>query len=247
MGAVKLTFLGCGDAFGSGGRFQSCIFGKSGNANFLIDCGASSLIAIRQNSIIHDDIEAILVTNFHGDHFGGLPYFLVDAQLNKKRTRDLTIAGPPGLGRKLTEVMEGTFPRSSVVKMRFALNIEELQPGAGLSIGNLRVTAFPAAHPPQDPHIHLRIECGGKVIVYSGDTEWTEALERMCADADLFIAESYFFDKQIRYHLDYVTLSQKIRKIGADRVVVMHMSEEMLARTSKSIFECATDGMLIEI
>ncbi len=244
---VKLTFIGCGDAFGSGGRFQSCILVESGNSPFLIDCGSSSLISIRQNSINPNGIETVLVTNFHGDHFGGLPYFLLDAQLMKKRSRDLAIAGPPGLEKRLTEIMEATFPGSSAMPMRFGLHIEELQPGINTSIGNLRVTAFPAAHLPQDPHIHLRIECGGRVIIYTGDTEWTDALELICADSDLIIAESYFFDKQISYHLDYVTLAQKLGEVGAKRVVLTHMSEQMLAKVRESKFQCARDGMLIEL
>lgn len=247
MGTVQLTFLGSGDAFGSGGRFQSCIMGKSGNERFLIDCGASSLIAIRKHLIDPNDLGAILVSSFHGDHFGGVPYFLVDAQLMRKRTRDLAVAGPLGLKRKLAEVMEAAFPGSSDMKMRFRLDVDELQPGHGRSLGELRVIASQAAHSPRDSHIHLRIECGGKVIVYSGDTEWTDALEAMCEGADLLIAESYFFDKKVKYHLDFGTLSQKLGKIGAKRVVLTHMSEEMLARAGESGCECAADGKRIEI
>jgi ribonuclease BN (tRNA processing enzyme) len=73
MSTVQLRFLGCGDAFGSGGRFQSCILGRSETCLFLIDCGASSLITMRRHRINPDEISLILVSNFHGDHFGGCP------------------------------------------------------------------------------------------------------------------------------------------------------------------------------
>ena len=46
MKNVRIKFLGCGDAFGSGGRFQTCIFIKSDDTGFLLDCGASALISI---------------------------------------------------------------------------------------------------------------------------------------------------------------------------------------------------------
>ncbi len=74
---MQLRFVGCGDAFGSGGRANTC-FHVTGNAvNFLIDCGASSLPALKSCGIVRNDIELILITHFHGDHFAGLPIFLL--------------------------------------------------------------------------------------------------------------------------------------------------------------------------
>lgn len=77
---MKLTFVGCGDAFGSGGRFNTCFHIAATKTNFLIDCGASSLIAMKRFGIDRNAIDTILITHFHGDHFGGLPYFVLDAQ-----------------------------------------------------------------------------------------------------------------------------------------------------------------------
>lgn len=43
-----VQFLGSGDAFGSGGRFQTCIYVDAGQTRFLFDCGASSLVAMKR-------------------------------------------------------------------------------------------------------------------------------------------------------------------------------------------------------
>lgn len=48
MGQVTRQFLGSGDAFGSGGRFQTCFLLRGAQGSVLIDCGASSLIAMRR-------------------------------------------------------------------------------------------------------------------------------------------------------------------------------------------------------
>jgi len=94
---MQLQFVGCGDAFGSGGRFNTCLHVTGASANFLIDCGASSLIAMNRLAIAQNEIQAILFTHFHADHFGGLPFFLLNAQFFAKRTEPLIVAGPHGL------------------------------------------------------------------------------------------------------------------------------------------------------
>src|SRR5437762_2999841 len=107
---VAVRFLGCGDTFGSGGRFQTCFYVQSEEARFLIDCGASSLIAMRRFGVDPLAVETILITHLHGDHFGGLPFFLLDAQLVSRRTEPLVIAGPPGLEARTRAAMEALFP-----------------------------------------------------------------------------------------------------------------------------------------
>ena len=70
---MHLDFLGTGDAFGSGGRFNTCFLVERSEASLLIDCGASSLIAMRRFGVDPNSIAAILISHLHGDHFGGLP------------------------------------------------------------------------------------------------------------------------------------------------------------------------------
>ncbi len=79
---MRVTTVGSGDAFGSGGRFQTCIALAAHSADVpsvLLDCGATSLTALRQQQIDLNQIEAVLVTHLHGDHFGGLPFLVLGA------------------------------------------------------------------------------------------------------------------------------------------------------------------------
>lgn len=48
---MRVRFLGSGDAFGSGGRLQTCILLESEGLRCLVDCGASSLIALKRAAI----------------------------------------------------------------------------------------------------------------------------------------------------------------------------------------------------
>ena len=79
-GKMNVRFLGSGDAFGSGGRFQTCIQVSSEGsdaAHLLVDCGASSLVAMKRYGVETSDIDAIVLSHLHGDHFGVLPFFIL--------------------------------------------------------------------------------------------------------------------------------------------------------------------------
>src|SRR5580693_3124874 len=131
---MHVTFVGCGDAFGSGGRLHTCFHVRAARTSFLIDCGASSLIGLNRLGIERDPIDTILISHFHADHFGGVPFFMLDAQFNTRRERPLTIAGPPGLREWYRRVMETAFA-GSYRQQKFELNLVELEAAQRRSLG----------------------------------------------------------------------------------------------------------------
>lgn len=244
---MRLQFLGSGDAFGSGGRFNTCFHVERANhGNLLVDCGASSMVAIRKWQVEPNAISTVLVSHLHGDHFAGLPFFLLDAQLVSRRTAPLLLAGPPGFRERLMTVMEAMFAGSTQVQRKFALEIRELELHERVEMDGLAVTPYLMKHYSGAPSYALRIETEGKVLTYSGDTEWVEELIPAARDADLFICEAYFFDKVMKYHIDYTTLRNQLPRIGAKRTIVTHMSAELLGRASEIALEAAHDGLVVE-
>lgn len=244
---MHLQFVGCGDAFGSGGRFNTCFHVLGEQANFLIDCGASSLIALKRLGIDREAIDAILVTHFHADHFGGVPFLMLDAQFSRRR-RPLVIAGPPGIEARYLQAMETAFEHSSKVPPRFDLTLVTLKPERQNEIGNLRVTPFPVVHGQSGgPFFAYRVEAEGRVIAYSADTEWTDSLIDAGRDADLFIAEAYYNDKQVRNHLDLKTLEANLPEIKPRKLVLTHLSDDMLARRHDTAHLVAEDGMIVPL
>ena len=242
MKSVSVKFLGSGDAFGSGGRMQICILIEAAGAKFLLDCGASALISMKRFGVTTADIDMILITHLHGDHFGGIPFFILDCQLISKRTKPLRIAGPPGVKDRIHSAMEIMFPGSSRVKQKFEIEFLELPKGDRTEIDPVFVTAEEVAHASGSPAYALRIDCAGKSIVYSGDTEWTDNLINITRGADLFIAEAYFYEKKIKFHLNYQTLMENKAELDCKRIILTHMSDDMLRRLDSLELEYAEDG-----
>jgi ribonuclease BN (tRNA processing enzyme) len=244
---MRLQFVGCGDAFGSGGRFNTCFHVSGDRINFLIDCGASSLPALKRLGISRDEIDLILITHFHGDHFAGLPFLLLDAQFSR-RTRPLVIAGPEGIAQKLPQVMEALFEHSSRTKPKFDLSVVTLRPEETRAFGAMSVTPFPVVHGASGgPFLAYRIEAEGCVIAYSADTEWTETLIPLAREADLFVAEAYYHDKLVKNHLSLTTLEAHLAEIKPKRLVLTHMSDDMLGRLDTLQHTAAHDGMIVEL
>jgi len=244
---MKLQFVGCGDAFGSGGRFNTCFHVGAAATRFLIDCGASSMVALKRCGLDLNAIDTVFLSHLHGDHFGGLPFFIVDGQLVSKRTTPLTIAGPPGLRQRLAEAMENALPGSTKVSRKFAVEIVELEPGRRATINGVVVTPYLVDHVCGAPPFALRLEVDDKVVAYSGDTQWTDSLVAAGQEADLFIAEAYFYDKPIKWHLDVKTLLAHRGEIRPRRLILTHMSPDMLARPTPEGCEKADDGLVIEV
>jgi ribonuclease BN (tRNA processing enzyme) len=247
-GMPSLQFIGSGDAFGSGGRFQTCFRIAHEGESLLVDCGASSLVALKRLGVAPGSIDAIVLSHMHGDHFGGVPFFVLDAQFNRRKN-PLIVAGPPGVQARVIEAMEALFPGSSSSRKPFDLEFVELG-RVPVAVGSASVSALPVVHTPLSDAHGLRIEAFGRTVAYSGDTEWTDVLLDLCAGADLFVCEAYFFDKRIPYHLDFRTLWSRRAGMRCQRVVLTHMSDDMLARRDQLAAEgalLAEDGLVVEL
>lgn len=244
---VHVTFLGTGDAFGHGGRLQPCIMLDTLSERFLLDCGTTATLAMHRYGVDPNGIDAILLSHLHGDHFGGLPFFILDAQLHSKRKSPLTIAGPTGTRERIKAAMEVMFPGSSSIQQKFQIHVTELAPETLWNHKTMAVHTLEVVHPSGSPALAFRIELKGKVIAYTGDTEWFDGLLPFLKDADLLIAESYFYEKQIKYHLDYRTLIDHMPALNPKKLLITHMSQDMLNHLEEIDQDAAQDGMKIDV
>lgn len=247
MDQVRIRVLGCGDAFGSGGRFQTCFMVTSKRGCCLIDCGATTMVAMRRFGVDPGSIDTVFISHLHGDHFAGLPFLLLQQHFISRRERPLTIAGPTGSRNRLLAALDVLFPGSASMEWGFPLHFTELTAGQTKQLGAFAIAPFSVVHPSGAPAFALRLEVDGRIIAYSGDTEWTDTLIDVGHNADLLISECYSFDTKPRYHIDYKTLRSHIRRLSAKRVLLTHLGEDMLSKLDKVAIDAAEDGQLIEL
>ena len=247
---MRLTVIGSGDAFGSGGRFNTCFHVATAERKILIDCGASSLVALRAHGVDPNAVDGIVLSHLHGDHFGGIPFVMLEAQHLSRRERPLTIAGPPGTRERITAILEAMFPGSSKSKWRFAWSMVEIEIAKPTDILGFTVTSAEVIHNSGAPSTALRVSDGAKVLAYSGDTQWTDALLPIASGVDLFIVECFDYARDLTGHLNWTTVKQRLADFAARRVMITHMNPTMLARLDEARSSgvlVAEDGLVIDV
>ena len=244
--AVTLQFLGSGDAFGSGGRLQTCLLIQGAGDSVLVDCGCSSLIAMKRNEVDPSATGYIVLSHLHGDHFGGVPFLILDSQFSR-RSKPLVMAGPPGVQERVEAAMEVLFPLSTRAQREISVDYVELADRVRTEVGPAGVTALLVEHACGAPPFALRIEYGGKLVAYSGDTEWCENLIAAADGVELFVAEAYHIEKNVKYHLNYRAVCKNRARFRCRRMILTHMSEDVLSRIAGLEIEAAHDGLAVEV
>ncbi|MGH6727254.1 MAG: MBL fold metallo-hydrolase [Pseudolabrys sp.] len=246
---MKLTIVGSGDAFGSGGRLNTCFFLQTAKAALLVDCGASALPALKGQGIEPNRIDAIVLSHLHGDHFGGLPFLLLDAQFLSRREKPLLIVGPPDTRARIDAALEVFFPKSTDSKWKFEWHVEEIAIGVPSDVLGHSLATTEVIHQSGAPSTALRLSDGEKIFAYSGDTEWTDALLPIAAGADPFICECYAYAGKLTGHMSWEILKARIADLGARRLMVTHMNPSVLARHDEvraAGVLIAADGLTLE-
>lgn len=244
MNPVTLKIIGCGDAFGSGGQLNTCFYLEGGTTKALIDCGATSLPALKINKIPLDDLDTIVVTHFHGDHYGGIPFVLLHLSTYGQK-KPLNIISPGRGNEKLKQLTELLYPGSSVFE-KIEINFTYFEDQV-INAGELNIQSFPVVHTKESQPHGVRIRLSDKIISYSGDTEWTENLIELADHADLFICECCFYTQEIKGHLNYITLKENLRKLNYKKILLTHFDKEMLLNVKNISLDYATEGMKYEV
>jgi ribonuclease BN (tRNA processing enzyme) len=244
---TEVVCVGTSDAFGSAGRRQSAYLVRAGSGGVLLDCGTTTDTGLAALGISRDEIDAVVLSHFHADHFGGVPLFLLAAQYQDARRKPLRIAGPPATEARVRRAAEALGHPIEGHAWGFPIVFQELRAGASTPVGPMNVRTFETLHSP-DAHPHgLVVEADGHRVVYSGDTGWFDDLPRHARGAELFLCECTFVERAFEYHLSLEELSERRADFDCARFLLTHLGEEMRSLTHHAGFEVADDGLVVKL
>jgi ribonuclease BN (tRNA processing enzyme) len=242
----ELVFVGTGDAFGSGGRRNSAILVRSRAGSVLLDCGPTTLSGLKALGVDPLEIDAIVVSHYHGDHTGGIPFLLIDYLYQRRRERPLQIVGPQRIAERV-DLLLGAFEYKPEVEPGYKLELTEYRVGHPMRLLDFELEPLPAFHHPHThPHM-LRLAADGRQLFFTGDTGWHEALPGAVGEADLFISECVLLEEGFEYHLSHQRLDAERARFRAGRTILTHLGSEVLDNSGRVRFDLAHDGLRLKL
>lgn len=237
---MDVLFLGTGNAFAAGGRRPLAVLLRAEGMGVLLDCGPSTLVALKQRGLAPGNVDVVLLSHHHGDHFAGVPFLVLHERYAGAREKPLRVYGPPRTRGVVSEATELLFP--GLEPLGFPLELIELEAGEERSLGPLSLSPFEVDHFSRGTAFGYRLTLSGRTVVFSGDTAWTESLVTATTGADLFICECSSYEEPRERHLSHRELKENASRLGARRTVLVHADEEVIARRGELAFELAEDG-----
>ena len=244
---MRLHILGCGDAFGSGGRNQSGYLVETTDRLYLLDCGPTTLLAMKRAGFDPGRLDVIFLSHLHGDHYGGVPFFLLQYLHETPRDTTLIVAGPPGTEERVYGLFRLMYGSGSDPKELPCISFHPLDPDKEETIRGIQVFPFRVPHQVHEISLGIKITHAGKQLLFSGDSAWTDLFLTYARGADLFLCECCFYEQETPNHMSYRRLRDNLPRLECKKIVLTHMSEEMLARRKELPILTAEDGMVVEI
>jgi ribonuclease BN (tRNA processing enzyme) len=244
---TEVLFIGTSDAFGSGGRRQSAYLVRAPAGSVLLDCGTTTGTGLATLAVERDEIDTIILSHFHADHFGGIPLFLLAALHQDSRRRPLRIAGPPQVEERVRQAAAALGHPLNRQDWSFPILFQELPTGATAETGPVAVRTFPTRHSPESHPRGLWIQAGTRSLVYSGDTGWFDELPARVNGSDLFICECTQVHKAYEFHLSLEELAARQHEFDCGKHLLTHLGAGMRSVTDLNGFDIADDGLVLKL
>jgi len=216
---LELLFLGSGNGFAPGGRFYSSFLL---NGRYLFDASPAALPQLRRAGAPPEAIDAVFISHFHGDHFLGLPFLLLDYAHVSRRTAPLTIVGPPGIEERLAAVSDATFPNLLHKERRYTIQYVEAADGGSGRVGDLSFVARRVQHAESLDCFGYRVGIAGRALAYSGDTALCDALVALGEGTDVFVLECSCWESPCApYHMAPDDIRELRKRLGPKPAFVL--------------------------
>lgn len=207
--------------------------------HILLDCGPHTIESLLESGINPDNLDMILISHMHLDHFGGLAEILW-YRGSRNISDELTIMGPPGIRKNIERILQiYNTPDNDLfrvtanyVEINHNGEVNEIRSRFVESKKDDHVEAFQGNH--IIPDNIYRIEYQKHVIAYTGDTAYTENISKAGEGADLLFHEMTYTDSESKIaefwkHSTYSSAMKGFRESRAGKLVPVHLTDGTLS------------------
>lgn len=239
---MKVTVMGCSGTHPAADRACSSYLVEQDGYRLLLDCGNGSLVNLQKGHATAD-LDAVLLTHLHVDHFGDLYGLYYSLRFDPEGQRSVPVYAPPGAEDHIAQLLHGD-PDDT---FRQVCRFHETRPGDVLELGPLRVTLFAANHPIVT--LAPRIEAGGRVLAFSADSGAAAELVDLARDADLFMADCSWLESMRPLpegvHMTAHEAGAHAQLAGASRLLVTHVYPTTDPEEARAEAAAAFDGEVL--
>lgn len=237
---MKVTFLGVGEACdeslpNTSIWIQAEVDG--GRRSVLLDCGFTVPPLYFRRTTDPEDLDALWISHFHGDHFFGVPVLLLRLW-ETQRGKPLTIVGQEGTEELIRRAMDLAYP-NFMSKLGFPLELIVAEPGRTLQVAELTWRFAENGHGQRD--LAVRIEDSARSVFYSGDGRPTPDTLRLAAGCDLIIHEAFHVAASIPGHGTVARCIDFGREAGASSLALVHLQRDIRKEHHSDILELISE------
>ncbi len=226
MHELELTFLGTGNAFAPGGL---CWNGFLANRAYLFEAPPQALQSLNKLGIDANDLDAVVLSHHHGDHFLGLPFLLLHWKYFG-RTRPVTIVGPPGTRDLARTISESVYP--GIHDIRFDVVWQEVHPGERVTVGSLELESLGVQHDERlSATLGFNATLDGRRFSYTGDSAMCDAVMDMARHAEVLVSECASRAERLPIHMNLVDDMPALRqRMNPDaHLLLTHIDQDIAA------------------
>jgi ribonuclease BN (tRNA processing enzyme) len=213
-----LHVLGCATAGGNPGEPCSGYLVTAGGSRILLDCGPGVVSSL----LLRDaaPLDAVVLSHLHFDHIGDLiPLGYAHLIGLAGEWKAPTVYAPPGGAARIAALCEAGGAGADHL-VACGMTVIEYEPGSALAVGDAQLTFRALVHPGTSHAI--RVEAGGGVLVFSGDTALTPGLAEHAAGADVLLSEATALPES-EIHLPAAHAGRIARAAGCKTLVLTHV------------------------
>lgn len=213
---MKLTALGVWGGYPTrDAGTTSYLLRSEEGFNLLLDAGSRAVTEL-EHELSPNDLDAIILSHYHEDHIADLGALRQYRQLQTVKPEMLPIYGH--------QENEYEFSKLSLknVSEGIAYDVEN-----GTSIGSFDIQFLKTVHPVICYAMRIVERATGQVLIYTGDTGYFAELVDFSKDADILLADVYFFKDKAKMpnHMSSVEAGEIVAQANVKKLVLTHLPQ----------------------